>query len=436
MLNRTEEEKRLLEKAFRFLPGGSLGNVAFSDDDSFIVKRGQGSKIWDVSGNEYIDYLMGSGPMILGHSHPSVVHAVLNAVENGSTFFTTNESAVLLAEELVKAIPSADKVRFTTSGTDACFQALRIARAFRQRDRILKFEGGFHGSSDYSLMSNPPQQLYDFPKAEASSAGVPRIIEELVIVAPFNNIDVTTSIIEKHHQELAAVIVEPVQRILSPTPGFLESLREITSYYEIPLIFDEVVTGFRMAYGGAQEFYGVTPDLTAVGKIMGGGFPLGAVCGREDIMAVYDPNQAKPDNLVSQIGTLNGNPIAAVAGIATLKELRKEGTYQYLWQIGRELRNSLDNLCSQAEIPAQTSGVDPVFDIIFTNHPLSDYRSTLTGNNQLNNLFRSLLQKQSVFRGPQKFYPSLAHSVEDIEYTKKAFATVIEQVLESTDTKD
>ena len=165
MLNRTEEEKRLLEKAFRFLPGGSLGNVAFSDDDSFIVKRGQGSKIWDVSGNEYIDYLMGSGPMILGHSHPSVVHAVLNAVENGSTFFTTNESAVLLAEELVKAIPSADKVRFTTSGTDACFQALRIARAFRQRDKVLKFEGGFHGSSDYSLMSNPPQQLYDFPKA-------------------------------------------------------------------------------------------------------------------------------------------------------------------------------------------------------------------------------------------------------------------------------
>ena len=214
MARRTQKENELLDKASRYLPEGSLGNVNLGPSHSFIVKRGLGSRIWDASGNEYIDYLMGSGPMVLGHAHPAVVEAAKTAVEDGSTFFATNESAVLLAEELVNAIPCAEKVRFTTSGTDACFQGLRIARAFRKRDKILKFEGGFHGTSDYSLMSNPPRILKDFPRAEASSGGIPKSIEDLVLVAPFNDSDTTTAIIEKHHDELAAVIVEPVQRIL------------------------------------------------------------------------------------------------------------------------------------------------------------------------------------------------------------------------------
>ena len=335
MRHPSHEEALLLQKATKFLPEGSLGNVALDPDHSFIVKRGSGSRIWDVSGNEYIDYLMGSGPMVLGHAHPSVVQAVIKAVQEGSTFFAINEYAVLLAEELVRAVPCADKVRFTTSGTDACFQALRIARAFRRRDKILKFEGGFHGTSDYSLMSNPPRALHPFPQPDPSSGGIPKALLDTVLIAPFNDAETTTAIIEQNHDDLAAVIIEPMQRILSPKPGFLQALREVTAHYQIPLIFDEVVTGFRLAYGGAQEYYGVTPDLTAVGKIMGGGYALAAVCGREEIMAPYDSSQVDAGDHVGQIGTLNGNPVACAAGLATLAELRKEGAYERIWSTGR-----------------------------------------------------------------------------------------------------
>jgi len=427
MPHRTDSEIQLLEKARQYFPGGETGNVSLDDDHAFLVKRGSGSRIWDVSGNEYIDYLMGSGPMVLGHAHPAVTNAVGTAVESGSTFFATSESAVLLAEEIVNAVPCAEKIRFTTSGTDACFQGLRIARAFRKRDKILKFEGGFHGTSDYSLISNPPRQLLDYPQGDRSSGGIPRAIEDLVMVAPYNDVETTTAIIERHHDELAAVIVEPVQRILAPKPGFLQALRDVTAQYQVPLIFDEVVTGFRMAYGGAQEYYGITPDLAAMGKIVGGGYPLAAICGRDNIMSTYDASQSDPDTLVGQIGTLNGNPVACAAGLATLAELRRQGpdAYQRLWATGRRLRDALETLCAEAEIPAQTFGVDPVFDIIFTDAELSGYRSTLSADGPMNNRFRNLLQDQGVFRGPSKFYPSLAHSDADVEQTISAFREVI-----------
>ena len=200
----------------------------------------------------------------------------------------------------------------------------------------------------------------------------------------------------------------------------------MTAHYQVPLIFDEVVTGFRLAYGGAQECYGVTPDLAAVGKIMGGGYPLAAICGRGEIMDAYDPAQTDPESYVSQIGTLNGNPVACVAGLATLAELRKEGAYQRLWNTGRRLREALEQLCAEVELPAQTLGEDSVFDISFTNDPISDYRSTLGADAGRNNRFRNLLQEHGVLRGPQKFYPSLAHTDEDVDQTIKAFASVIE----------
>ena len=424
----TLKESQLIEKARRYLPGGSLGNVALDSQHDMIIQRGSGSRIWDISGNSYIDYLMGSGPMILGHSHPSVVTAVHEAISLGSTFFANNQPSILLAEELVKALPCADKVRFTTSGTDATFQAMRISRAFRRRDKILKFEGGFHGTSDYALMSQEPRTLESFPKSQASVAGIPGSIQDLVLVAPFNDSDTSTSIIEKYHDDLACVILEPMQRMLPPSPGFLKSLRDVTSHYEIPLIFDEVVTGFRLSYGGAQTLYGVTPDLTALGKIMGGGYPLGAVCGRHEIMDMYDISKTSSSNHVSQIGTLNGNPIAATAGLATLAELRKEGTYEQLWSTGKQLRDSLDKFCREAEIPAQTSGEDPVFDLMFTLDHLTDYRSTLKANNQIKAVFRNLLQEEGIFQGPQKFYPSLAHDEKDISDTINAFANVIDKL--------
>ncbi len=419
----------MLEKAASYLPGATLGNLRFDGDHAFIVKEGKGSKLWDVSGNQYIDYLLGSGPMILGHAHPSVVAAVKEVVEGGSTFFATNELAVLLAEQIVQAMPCAQKVRFTTSGTDACFQCLRIARAFRKRDKVLKFEGGFHGTSDYASMSVTPNILQDFPQPFPNTAGIPQAVQETVLVAPFNDADTTTTIIEKHHDELAAVIVEPLQRIIAPLPGFLQALREVTSHYLIPLVFDEVVTCFRLAYGGAQQYYGVIPDLAALGKIVGGGFPLAAVCGREDLMAAYDPSIADEDSYVSQIGTLNGNPVACAAGLATLKELQKGAAYQQLYNIGGRLRGALERLCLEAEIPAQTSGENPIFDVYFTEQPITDYRSTLKADGKMMERFNTLLLEQGILKAsPQKFYISLAHTDEDMENTIQAFATVVEKL--------
>ncbi len=371
MAGRSSRERELLDKAARYLPGGGSGNTNFPESVNFLAREGRGSHIWDVSGNEYVDWLMGSGPMVLGHAHPAVVEAVIEAVGQGSTFFTTNEKAVLLAEELVNSVPCADKVRFTTSGTDACFQCMRAARAYRKREKVLKFEGGFHGTSDYALMSVTPSSAEEFPQAVPNSGGIPKAIQELMLVAPYNDLDTTSSIIEAHHDELAAVIVEPVQRIISPKSGFLQGLRDLTKRFDIPLIFDEVVTGFRLEYGGAQVYYGVIPDLCSMGKIMGGGYPLAAVMGREDIMSVYDSALVDSDDYVNQIGTLNGNPIACAAGLATLKELRKEGAYERLRSTGNKLREGLVEICSENGFAVQSCGEAAIFDIYFSGHSCS-----------------------------------------------------------------
>jgi glutamate-1-semialdehyde 2,1-aminomutase len=425
MAERTPQEQRLLDKAAQYLPGGNTGNLTVRDDLSFLVREGKGSRIWDVSGNEYVDWMMGSGPMMLGHAHPSVTEAVIKAVEQGSTFFATNERAVLLAEELVKAVPCAEQVRFTTSGTDATFQAMRVARAYRNREKVLKFEGGYHGTSDYALMSVTPSAREEFPQAEPNSAGIPTAIQELMLIAPFNDLETTTAIIDADHDELAAVIVEPLQRILAPQPGFLQGLREVTAKYGIPLIFDEIVTGFRLAYGGAQEYYGVTPDLCAMGKIMGGGYPMAAILGRKDILSVYDQSSASSDTFVNQVGTLNGNPIACAAGLATLAELRKEGTYEELRETGSRVRRALVDICNENGIPVQMCGEDAIFDVYFTDRPVVNYRDGLTADGAMMSRFNGGLLERGILKGGQKFYPSMVHTDEDVERTIDAFREVI-----------
>ncbi len=425
MAERNSREGELLEKAAQFLPGGGSGNTNFPDSLQFLAREGRGSRIWDVSGNEYVDWLMGSGPMLLGHAHPAVVAAVTEAIGQGSTFFTTNERAVLLAEELVKAVPCADKVRFTTSGTDACFQCMRVARAYRRREKVLKFEGGYHGTSDYALMSVTPATAEEYPQAVSNGAGIPKAIQELMLIAPFNDLDTTFAIIEAHHSELAAVIIEPLQRIIAPRPGFLQGLREITQRYDIPLIFDEVVTGFRLAYGGAQEFYGVTPDLCSVGKVMGGGYPLAAIMGRDDIMSVYDQSLVASDDYVNQVGTLNGNPVACAAGLATLAELRKDGAYEQLRNTGGQLRQALVDICAENGLPVQSSGEDSIFDLCFTDRPVRNYRDGLAADGATMARFNAGLLERGILKGwPQKFYPSLAHTDADVEQTINAFREV------------
>ena len=423
----TSEEQELIEKAHRYLPAGSLGNIA----TDILIREGRGGRVWDASGNEFVDYLLGSGPMLVGHAHPEVVAAVEAQNRRGSTFFATNEHAVRLAEEIVAAVPCAEKVRFSSSGTEATLYAMRTVRAYRKRDKVLKFEGGFHGMNDYALMSVFPTEPPEYPHPSADSAGIPQSIKGEMLIAPFNNIETTTAIIERHHDDLAGVIVEPFQRVIPPAAGFLEGLREVTKLYEIPLIFDEIVTGFRFAYGGAQEYYGVTPDLCTLGKTVAGGFPLTAVAGSSELMDQFDRSSADGDSFMPQIGTLSGNPIAAAAGLATLEVLRREGAYERLFATGQKLRLALERILNEAEIPARVVGIDPLFDVLFTDSDVTDYRSTLLADKQKLGRFTSLLLEHGVFRGETKFYVSTAHTQDDVDRTIEAFAASVEELQDS-----
>ena len=417
-------ERELLAKANRVLPGGSLGNPV----SDIIIDRGMGSHVWDVSGNEYIDYLLGSGPMLLGHSHPEVNAVVTDQLARGTTFFATNEHAILLAEEILRAVPCAEKVRFCSTGSEATMYAMRAARAFRGRDKILKFEGGFHGMNDYALMSWSPANPAPYPQAVPDSAGIPRAVQEQMLIAPFNDIETTSAIIDQHHEDIAGVIVEPFQRLIPPAPGFLQGLRELTERHQIPLIFDEVVTGFRFSYGGAQEYYGVTPDLCSLGKAVAGGFPLTAVVGKDEIMSHMDRSAVEPEEFMPQIGTLSGNPIAAVAGLKTLEILRREGTYPRLFATGEKIKVALQRLMDEADIPAKVIGIGPVFDVFFTDSDVTDFRSSERADSGLLARFTSLLSREGVFRGAEKFYVSTAHTEADVAQTISAFEAAIAQL--------
>ena len=417
---RSAEETKLLERARRRLPGGVLGTSRYADDVGFVVKHGKGSKIYDVSGREYIDYVMASGPMVLGHAHPAVVAAVRAQLEGGTTYFMVTESIIELAEEICRAVPCAEQVRFTSTGSEATFFALRIARTARQRDKILKFEGGYHGSHDYSMMSSTPRSPKAFPAPVPDSSGIPHSLEAEVLVAPFNDLATVEGIVATHADELAAVIIEPFQRLIPPQPGFLQGLREITRRHGVLLVFDEVVTGFRLAYGGAQQFYGVVPDIACVGKIVGGGFPLAAVCASADLMQPFDPGRDGNREFISQSGTLNGNPIAAVAGLATLAELRKPGAYETLHGTGRRLMAGLAELAQKSGLPAQVVGEPVVFDILFTAEPVTDYRSLQKADGALARTFTTELIKRGVVKNTQKMYMSLAHTDADVAKTLQA----------------
>ena len=414
----------LFDRAQRLLPGGSLGNLY----NNVLIHRGQGSHVWDSHGNELIDYLMGSGPLLLGHAHPAIVAKVQAQVALGTTFFASNEPAIRLAEAIVSAVPCAEQIRFTCTGTEATCYAMRVARAFRGRDRVLKFEGGYHGMNEYALMSQAPAQPPEFPAAAADSAGIPTAIRDNVLVAPFNDTDTTTRILEQHHDTLGGVIVEPLQRLVCPQGDFLNRVREVTAHYGVPLIFDEVVTGFRLAYGGAQEYYQVVPDLCVLGKVLAGGFPLAAGAGRSEMMACFDPSLASPGTFVPHIGTFNGNPVAAVAGLATLELLRKPGSYDRLFHTGRQLMSGLQALLDQAGLAAQVIGAPPVFDVVFSDPKIDNYRDTLRGDKTMLRRFGELLLAQGILRGDSKFYVSLAHTQDDVKATLAALAKVVDEL--------
>ena len=411
----------LSQEAHRVMPAGGVGNLGFEA----VIREGRGSRVWDVEGNEYIDYLMGSGPMILGHAHPEVTEAVMAQLPRGTTFFANNEPAIRLAAELVDAVACAEKVRFVSSGSEATFYAMRAARAYRGRDKILKFEGGFHGMSDYALMSMAPSQPGNFPQAVPDTAGIPQSLRGEMLIAPFNDAEAVKSLIREHHDELGGVIVEPFQRLIPPAPGFLQALREVTAEYGVPLIFDEVVTGFRFTYGGGQAYYGVTPDICALGKVIGGGFPLAAIAGSDAIMAHFDKSNSPDGQFVPMIGTLSGNPVAAIAGLATLAVLKRPGAYDRLFETGRKIRDGLRAILRDAGVTAVVSGEDPLFDVIFGIEAAHDYRSAAKGDAPMLVRFNARLRERGVFKGDSKFYISLAHTDDDVSQTLEAFESAV-----------
>ena len=416
-MQRGAAEDALIERAQAVLPAGSFGNMA----GNIVIRDGSGGRIRDFSGNEYVDYLLGSGPMFVGHCHPEVMASVAEQIPKGTTFFANNEHGIALAEMICSAMACAGKLRFFSSGTEAALYAMRAARALRKRDKILKFEGGFHGMSDYSLMSQSPSVRANYPQAVPDSAGIPGAVSDEVVIAPFNDIETAKALISEYHDDLGGVIVEPFQRLIPPKPGFLEALREVTATHDIPLIFDEIVTGFRFAYGGAQEYYGVVPDMCTLGKIIGGGFPLSAIVGREDLMVQFDKSAVDSDSFLPQIGTLSGNPIASIAGLATLKVLGRQGTYEKVFETGRRLMDGLGTALRSNGHAAQVTGEPPLFDVFFTADAIEDYRGVLTADAAKASRFNGLLRERGIFKGDSKFYISLAHDEDDIEKTLEAF---------------
>jgi glutamate-1-semialdehyde 2,1-aminomutase len=414
-----------LARADRVLSGGALNQLALPGGERRVIARGSGARVWDTDGREYIDHVLGSGPLILGHAHPAVVEAVRRQLERGSTFYSLNEPAIALAERIVERSPCAELVQFCNSGAEATFFAMRVARAATGRDAVLKFEGGFHGSSDYALMSLFPTGVPQYPRPEPTSGGIPGALVDEVLVSPFNDADAAGAIVERHADRLAAIIVEPVQRVIEPLPGFLPALRELASRHGIVLIFDEVVTGFRIAPGGAQQRYGVIPDLAAYGKIIGGGHPLAAVAGRADLMRLVDHRLRGRPDYVYVSGTLNGNPTAATAGLATLDVLDRPGSYDRLEAVGERMRSGLRGVFAAAGVPAQVLGVGPLFQVALSGEEIRDYRALRRADAvRLRRLAHRVLES-GVYLTAEKGYLSLAHTDEDVDRVVAAFAEAL-----------
>ena len=337
----------------------------------------------------------------------------------GMTFFANNAASVELAEEICRAVPCAEQVRYVTSGGDADMYAIRLACAFTGKIKILKFEGGYHSMSAEAQMSLAPTHLANFPQAVPDSAGIPEDVANNMLIASFNDIESVRAILDEHQNDVAAIIVEPLQRIVPPAQGYLQALRDECTKRSILLIFDEIVTGFRLAYGGAQEYYGVKPDICTLGKVIGGGFPLAAIAASSDIMTHFDKAKSG-DRFLMQLGTLSGNPVAAVAGLKTMEILRRNGNYDKLQSTGRALQAMFSKHLSKTEHAFEIVGEPSLFDILFTDKMPTDYRTTIKSNAETNARFNKALRQHGVFKSPGKTYPSLALDDEDIKLTEAA----------------
>ena len=412
------KSEALFAEAQKYIPGGVNSPVrsfkSVGGTPPFIA-RGQGARVWDVDGNEYIDYLGSWGPLVLGHSHPAVVEALKKTAESGTSFGAPVEQEVELAKIICGSLPSVEMVRLVNSGTEACMSAVRLARAFTGRDKVIKFAGCYHGHADGLLVKAGSGALtYGIP----TSAGVPESYASETLVAEYNDIESVERLFAANPSGIAAIIIEPVagnMGVVPPADGFLESLRKITQENGALLLFDEVITGFRVGPNGAQGLYGITPDITIMGKIIGGGLPVGAYGGRKDIMEMVAPLGA-----MYQAGTLSGNPLAVSAGIATLTELQKPGTYDRLDSLAQRLTAGLTKAFQSVEVPATINRVGSMFTGFLNPGPVAGLADAENSDTELYGRYFHAMQEQGVYIAPSQFeagFVSTAHTEADIDAT-------------------
>jgi glutamate-1-semialdehyde 2,1-aminomutase len=411
------------------MPGGVNSPVrAFKavGGTPFFVARGEGCYLWDVDGNRFIDFVCSWGPLILGHAHPEVVAAVKEAVERGTTYGAPTELEVALAEKIQQAVPSMEMLRLVNSGTEATMSAIRAARGYTGRKKIVKFEGCYHGHADYLLVkAGSGAATFGIP----DSAGVPEGTAQDTIVLPYNDIEAFNKTMDAMGKEIAAVIVEPIagnMGVVLPKPDFLAALRQKTEKHGVVLIFDEVITGFRVAYGGAQSLYGIKPDMTCLGKIVGGGFPLAAYGGRKEIMQTVAPLGP-----VYQAGTLSGNPVAVTAGLKTLEILERDNPYPELERRTKQLTQVISEAAKEAGVPVQINQIASIFTVFFTDQPVVDYASARRSDTQRYARFFHALLERGVYFPPSQFeaaFLSTAHDDEALSFAQEAVRSAMKAI--------
>jgi len=426
---RNEKSKVLFERAQSLMPGGVNSPVrAFKavGGTPFFVAKGEGCYLWDVDGNRFIDFVCSWGPLILGHAHPEVVAAVKEAVERGTTYGAPTELEVALAEKIQQAFPSMEMLRLVNSGTEATMSAIRAARGYTGRKKIVKFEGCYHGHADYLLVkAGSGAATFGIP----DSAGVPEGTAQDTIVLPYNDIEAFNKTMDAMGEEIAAVIVEPIagnMGVVLPKPNFLAALRQKTEKHGVVLIFDEVITGFRVAYGGAQSLYGIKPDMTCLGKIVGGGFPLAAYGGRKEIMQTVAPLGP-----VYQAGTLSGNPVAVTAGLKTFEILERDNPYPELERRTKQLTQVISEAAKEAGVPVQINQIASMFTVFFTDQPVVDYASARRSDTQRYARFFHALLERGVYFPPSQFeaaFLSTAHDDEALSFAQEAVRSAMKAI--------
>ncbi len=419
------DQAAYFEIAHRTLPGGGFGGYSLPEDVRFVIHKGEGSRLQDSEGRWYIDYVGGAGALILGHAPPAVIAAAQEQIVHGLHHFgAVHEPVLQFADRLVEAIPCAEKVIFATTGSEATAYALRLSRAFTGRDKILKFEGAYHGNHDYSNFSVIPRALSNYPQGQPDSAGIPRPLHDTVLVAPYNDLEVLERIVAENRDDLACVIIEPVQRVIFPADGFLEGVRRLCDANDVLLVFDESVTGFRLALGGAQEYYGIRPDLAAYAKIVGGGMALSAVAGRAEIVSLADPAAETTPDYAHVKGTLHGNPVASAAGMATLDALSQPGFYDRLHAEAEAFGAECQAVLDRHRLPAIVTGGASLWQILFADRHPANHADIMDSDRAASRALDLSLLKNGIYVLPNvRRFVSAAHGSDDFEETLRALDT-------------